>query len=73
MNCPQCNRDVHQHNNSVCEFRYFHDEINEQYGWIHGSLTDLIPGEVLSDEKAIIHYKESVQKEPLNEELDKAA
>jgi hypothetical protein len=82
--CPQCQNTPDKHQNDKCEYRFYHDEINEEYGWIAGSIADLIPGEILNEEKAIPVYAENhdshewdeVRKKPgkeLNKEIKEKA
>lgn len=32
--CPQCGLHHTHHDDSICGFRYYHDEINHERGWI---------------------------------------
>ena len=75
VHCPQCQNTPDKHQNDKCEYRFYHDEVNEIYGWIAGSIADLIPGEILNEEKAIPVYAEDSHDwdEPNKEVKEEAA
>jgi hypothetical protein len=58
LSCPQCGNTSDKHRDDLCEYRYYHDEIHEQFGWIASQIVDLIPGELVNEEKAIPVYSE---------------
>ena len=49
--------------------RFYHDDVNEQYGWIDGEIADLIPGEIINEEKFIV---KSGQRDELENEKEAA-
>jgi hypothetical protein len=56
--CPSCGATAPLHDNSVCDMRYFHDEVNEKFGWISKELVQLIPGEMSDEEKLVKAYQD---------------